>query len=116
MCQHRTDIDGQFCNKTVKECDEDKPNCMSYHYLYTNKTEMFGKGCAKDDECKNTTKTCENYEKKNQQLETCAIWCCQKPQCNSGSTQSHILISILAFLLELSIMFSENLPSCLLQI
>jgi hypothetical protein len=93
-------MDGQFCNKTVKECDEDKPKCTNYHYTYKNNTEIFGKG-------KNTTKTCENL-KKNQDFAGCNIWCCQKPQCNRGSTQRRILILefiVLVLSLELSVMY-----------
>ena len=84
----------------MKECDEDKPKCTNYHYTYKNNTEIFGKG-------KNTTKTCENL-KKNQDFAGCNIWCCQKPQCNRGSTQRRILILefiVLVLSLELSVMY-----------
>jgi hypothetical protein len=101
---YTTDIDGQFRNKTVKECDKDVSNCMSYYYLYKNNTEVSGKGCAKDSECKNTTKTCETVKKKQAFIARCNIWCCQTSYCNNGSPQIHVLILILAFSLGSSIM------------
>lgn len=103
-CQYRTNVYGQFCNKTVTECGEDEVNCMSYHYSNKNNTGIFGKSCAKDKECKNTTKTCEDRVKRQHFL-SCSISCCRTHQCNRGSTRRHISISVVLFTLQLSVMF-----------
>ena len=103
-CQYRTDVYGQFCNKTQMECGEDELNCITYHYSNKNNTGFSVKGCAKDKECKNTTKTCEDL-KKHQHFLTCNMSCCQTPRCNRRSTRSHIPISEVVLALQLSTMY-----------
>ena len=97
-------ISEQFCNKTATECGEDEVNCMSYHYSNKNNTGIFCKGCAKDKECKNTTKTREDLKKKEHFL-SCSISCCQTHRCNGGSTRRYISISVVLFALQLSTIF-----------
>ena len=105
FCQYGTKIKETFCNKTVKICDEDKPNCLSYNFFYRNNTRVFGIGCGGDNDCKNTSKTCEDFVKKNQDVSTCTMSCCEEPRCNRGSVQltHHLLTFILVFFFSLAL-------------
>lgn len=72
----------QFCNATLKTCEAHEMYCTDYH-LVSDQKEEHGKGCGAASACEKTDEACEK-RKKDYNLTSCDLFCCQGNACNKG--------------------------------